>query len=125
MLPIPTKHVLPGLQRPLPEGLLLPFQHGRRWVALPQIIRLEGEGNYTNLFFTDGSALLVALSLKRLADRLPAGAFLRPHRKHLINRQYIEAVHKARFVVELTNGDTLEVSRRRITDFLHDYRRLT
>ncbi|MCY7358484.1 MAG: LytTR family transcriptional regulator, partial [Rudanella sp.] len=92
------------------------------WVALLQILRLEGDCNYTHCFFTDGTQLLVALSLKRLADRLPAGSFIRSHRKHLINRQYIGAVHAIEYAVTLTNGDRIAIARRRMTDFLQTYR---
>ncbi len=103
--------------QPLPEALLLPFQSGRRWVNIQHIIRLEGDGNYTTLFFTDGSHLMVALTLKRLLKRVPAGVFLRPHRKHLVNRSFIVGVHTNTFTIDLSNGDHVVIARRRATAF--------
>jgi len=79
--------------------------------------------NYTRCLFIDGSELLVALCLKRLATRLPAGTFMRAHRKHLINRDHIEAVCPAQLRVALSNGDAVKVSRRRVNAFVADYRR--
>jgi DNA-binding LytR/AlgR family response regulator len=95
-------------------ALRLPFQEGGRWVSFDQIVRLEGVGNYTSCVFAGGSALLVALTLRRLADRIPAGAFVRPHRKHLVNRAFIVRIRRDDPVVQLTNGERLEIARRRI-----------
>ncbi len=117
VLPPPARPTLP-----LREGLLLPFRPTRRWVVLSQILRLEGESNYTICHFTDGTQLLVALSLKRLAERLPIGAFMRPHRKHLINRQYICDVQAREYKIMLTNGDRIAIARRRVVGFLQEYK---
>ncbi len=105
----------------LEAGLLLPFNDGRRWISLSQIIRLEGVGNYTNVYFLDGSSLLVALSLKVLASRLPADLFMRPHRKHLLNRHCIKAVSAAQLLVVLTTGEQVPLARRRVGVFRRDW----
>jgi two-component system, LytTR family, response regulator len=97
-------------------ALCLPFQAGQRWVDFGNIVRLEGIGNYTNCVFADGSQLLVALTLKRLQARIPAGLFLRSHRKHLINRTHVTTVHRPTSAVLLANGERLAISRRRLDD---------
>ena len=94
-------------------ALLLPFRGSRRWVALSEIVRLEGIGNYTTCVFADGSRLLVALTIKRLNDRMPPGAFLRLHRKHLVNRGYVATNQPDEYWLRLTNGDTVAIARRR------------
>ncbi len=94
-------------------ALLLPFRGCRRWVAFSQIVRLEGIGNYTTCVFADGSRLLVALTIKRLHDRMPPGAFLRLHRKHLVNRVYVAVSQPDEYWLRLTNGDRVAVARRR------------
>ncbi len=104
------------------SGLLLPFDKERRWIALTQIVRLEGEGNYTTCIFADGSQLVVALTLKRLANRLPDGQFLRSHRKHLINRAFIEAVQRHTATIQLANGDCVSIARRRANGLFHAFR---
>lgn len=95
------------------EALLLPFRGSRRWVAFSQIVRLEGIGNYTTCVFADGTRLLVALTIKRLNDRIPPGAFLRLHRKHLVNRGYVAASQPDEYWLRLTNGDMVAIARRR------------
>lgn len=104
------------------EGLWLPFPKGRRWVPLAGIVLLEGIGNYTQLHFRDGSRLLVALTLKALTERLPKGAFARPHRKYLLNWQYIRLAHRHESEVILANGERFPIARRRMTSFLREYK---
>ncbi len=103
-------------------GLYLPFLKGRRWVPLARIVRLEGIGNYTRVFFTDGTDLLVALTLKVLEDRLPAETMIRPHRKHLLNWQYVRAVHPILQEVMLYNGERFSLARRRVSEVSQAYR---
>jgi hypothetical protein len=45
---------------------------------------LESNQNYTYCHFSDGSSLLVALTLKVLLSRLPTDALIRVHRKHFL-----------------------------------------
>ena len=103
-----------------PTALLLPFEKGRRWVNLGEIIRLEGIGNYTSCIFADGTTLLVALTIRRLQDRIPNGLFVRPHKKHLLNRAYVAGVHPNTFAVSLTNGERVDMARRRVGEFKRD-----
>lgn len=94
-----------------PDGLLLPFPHGRCFVPTAQIVALHAERNYTCLHFCDGRTLLYSRTLGDLLALLPAKAFARIHRSHAINRQYIRTVMKSRIV--LTDGSAWAVSRRR------------
>lgn len=119
-----SKTSLFPLANSLKTSLILPFSQGRRWVPLSEILRLEGVGNYTNVYFMDGSQLLVALSLKVFIDRVPAGSLIRAHRKHLLNTQYIDAVSAAQSLVILTNGERLPLARRRMAGFRKEWRGL-
>lgn len=94
-----------------PDGLLLPFPHGRCFVPAAQIVALHAERNYTCLHFRDGRTLLYSRTLGDLLALLPAQAFARIHRSHAVNRQYISTVTKSQIV--LTDGSTWVVSRRR------------
>lgn len=105
-----------------PDALLLPFHTGRRWVSLQQIVRLEGEGNYTQFFFADGSRLVVALTLKRLLARLPTGQFVRLHRKHVVNWAFIAGIRQRNHVVVLFTGDEISIARRRLPSLMKEVR---
>lgn len=99
--------------------LTLPFWGCRKPMPMHRIVRLEGEGNYTHFYFNDGSRLIVSLTLKRIESRLPANVFARSHKKNLINLLYLKEISPNRqpFTVGLSNGDFVEVSRRKATQF--------
>jgi two-component system LytT family response regulator len=55
-----------------------------------QIIRLEAQSNYTCIYFTDRPPVIMARVLKLYDKMLKPHGFLRIHRTHLINTQYVE-----------------------------------
>jgi two-component system, LytTR family, response regulator len=95
-------------------GLILPFPKGRRVVSPTSIVRLEGDGNYTTFWFADGTYLFVAVTLKRFESRLSNEQFVRVHRKHLVNRAYVEAIDMSLQRLTLTTGEEIEIARRRV-----------
>jgi len=102
----------------LPD-MMLPFWGHRRKVPVHRIVRLEGEGNYTLLHFSDGSRLMVSITLKKLEERLSPSMFVRPHKKNIINLLYLQEIQPNKsMMIRLTNGDEVEVSRRKAAHFL-------
>ncbi|WP_246168873.1 LytR/AlgR family response regulator transcription factor [Rudanella paleaurantiibacter] len=99
--------------------LTLPFWGYRKPMPIHRIVRLEGEGNYTHFYFNDGTKLIVSLTLKRIESRLPANVFARSHKKNLINLLYLREIRPKRhpYMVGLSNGDYVEVSRRKAAQF--------
>ncbi|GAB3777863.1 hypothetical protein GCM10028818_25740 [Spirosoma horti] len=85
-----------------------------------RIVRLEGEGNYTLFHFSDGSQLIVSLTLKKMESRLSPKVFARLHKKNIINLLYLDSVYPSQqqLSVSLINGDRVEVSRRKASRFI-------
>ena len=79
------------------------------------IIRIEAKSNYCKIHFTNGVATLVLSKVLHLVQaNLPADMFVRVHRSHLINRQYIKQVSGTHVkIAELTNGEYIAFSRRK------------
>lgn len=104
--------------------LTLPFVGCRRKTPMHRIVRLEGEGNYTLFHFSDGSRLMVSLTLKKLEGRLSPRVFVRPHKKNIINMLYVKAIHpyNQQLSVSLINGDRVDVSRRKASRFIKQVR---
>lgn len=100
--------------------LLLPFWGYRKRMPMHRIVRLEGEGNYTLFHFSDGSQLMVSLTLKKMESRLSPKVFARLHKKNIINLLYLNGIHPDRqqLSVSLLNGDRVEVSRRKASRFM-------
>lgn len=107
------------------QGLRLPYPSKRLWISFDRIVRLEGQVNYTLVYLSDGSQVLVALTLKRLVARLPAPAFVRLHRKHIINRQYVVAFQPNHQQVCLEAGETIGISRRFLAGVREQFRQFS
>ncbi|WP_375444261.1 LytR/AlgR family response regulator transcription factor [uncultured Fibrella sp.] len=101
------------------SDLTLPFWGYRKAMPMHKIVRLEGEGNYTMFHFSDGTRLMVSLTLKKMASRLAPDVFARPHKKNIVNLMYLDEAHPSRnqLTVQLTNGDRIDVSRRKASIF--------
>jgi two-component system LytT family response regulator len=56
---------------------------------LEDILRLEASGNYTQVFFTNGSKLLLTKTLKEFSQMLENSGFLRVHQSHIVNFSHI------------------------------------
>ena len=100
--------------------VVLPFIGHRRRISMHNIIRLEGDGNYTTFFFRDGTKLMVSLTLKKLESRLSPTVFARSHKKNIVNLLYLQEVcpDQQPFVMSLANGDRVDISRRKATAFM-------
>ncbi|HZH64869.1 MAG TPA: LytTR family DNA-binding domain-containing protein [Flavisolibacter sp.] len=95
--------------------LLLPTDRGTKIILVNTLIRVEAISNYSKLYFSNGSTLVVARVLRRFEVSLMAGHFLRIHRSHLVNKLWLRSLdYNDGCRVSLQNGDVLPVSRRRV-----------
>jgi two-component system, LytTR family, response regulator len=82
-------------------------------VAVRDITRLEANDDYTSVH-TKGRTYLVYLSLQDFERRLDPTRYVRVHRSHIVNLDHVAQFTPAdggRFVLELTDGTKLPVSR--------------
>jgi two-component system LytT family response regulator len=86
-------------------------------VSLPvtRIMWCEGDSNYTHLHLSDKSKITASKTLKDFEDMLPEKAFLRVHKSHLVNIDYVHSLTGDGHVV-LHDNVRLEVARRRLKD---------
>lgn len=99
--------------------LALPTQEGLVFIIVNDIIRCEAEGNYTSIFFKDGTRLLTTRKIKGFQELLSEHDFFRIHRSHLVNLNCIEKYYKGDGgYVLMIDGSTIDVARRKKEDFL-------
>ena len=77
-----------------------------------EIIRCEGESNYTKFFLENGSTLMVSHTLKDYESILSDYGFSRVHKSHLVNMKYVSRMDRDGFIW-LSNQQSVPVSRRR------------
>lgn len=92
--------------------LALPGTSTIKYVGLDEIIRLQADRNYTRLFFTNGKHFLAAKTLKEYEEILSSSSFIRVHRMHLVNYNFIKEYEREGTLV-LKDGSSIEVSRRK------------
>ncbi|NOT38105.1 MAG: response regulator transcription factor, partial [Saprospiraceae bacterium] len=99
--------------------IALPSMESLEFVYIKEIVRIEGNGNYSNVIHKDGHKTLVTKMLKDFEEMLTPYHFIRIHNSHIINSQYIKKyIRSDGGQIEMENGDILDVSRRMKTDFL-------
>jgi two-component system LytT family response regulator len=104
---------------PFSKKIALSTFRGLIFVPLENIIRCEAKDNYSKVYITDGSSQVVSKTLKEFEYLLEDMNFFRVHYSHLINLQHVQKyVHGNGGYVLMSDGSSIEVSRRRKPEFL-------
>ena len=69
--------------------LTIPTVNGALFVAVDELIRCEGERNYTCFYLTGNRKHLSAKTIKEYEEILSNHDFIRIHKSHLVNRSFI------------------------------------
>jgi two-component system, LytTR family, response regulator len=106
-----TKILLENLKvKPEQQQIILPTLQGFDVIKTATIIKLQANGNFTDLYFTDGSSKMICKFLKHFDDLLDA-PFIRVHRSFIVNVNFIKSYSKsAGGYITLTDGSEIEVS---------------
>lgn len=108
------KELVYNISQPQNPRIGLPIGDRIEFTEVDKIIRCQGEGNYTHIYFEKNKHLLVAKTLVEFEDLLQDYFFLRVHKTHLINMKHVVAYLKNDGgILQLTNGDSISISRRR------------
>lgn len=104
---------------PAGKKLVLSSTQGALLADLNDIIRLESSNNYCTVYFINRPKLVVAKTLKVFDDQLHNDGFFRVHQSHLINMRFAQTYENGEpSYVVLSNGEKIEIARRRKSDFL-------
>jgi two-component system, LytTR family, response regulator len=98
--------------------LALPTLQGTFFYKPEEIIRLEGESNYTKFFFANRSTLLTSHTMRHYEEILENHGFIRVHKSHLVNKAYV-INYNADGLLTLSDKSKVEISRRRKEEVLN------
>lgn len=98
---------------------------GVHFVRLRDIVRLEAEDNYTHFILKTNNKITASKTIKAYEDTLLRLNFVRVHKKHIVNMNYMKTYIKGEggYLI-LENGETIEVSRRKKASLMDSVRRL-
>lgn len=97
--------------------LALPTIQGTFFYKPDEIIRLEGESNYTKFFFTNKTSLLTSRTMRDYEEILENHGFIRVHKSHLVNKAYVTN-YNPDGLLTLADNSKVEISRRRKEEVL-------
>ncbi len=90
--------------------LSVPLTEGIKFIRVDKIVRLEGSAGYTRIVCENGNDFISSYSLGKFHEMLPEDHFVKTHRSHIVNLDYVETyLHKG--FLELTNGDQIPLTR--------------
>lgn len=101
------------------SNLLLPCNDGYLFVKIDEIVYCEADGNYTIVHVKGGGKHVISRTLKEYDHTLSGQGFFRIHNAYLINMNEVTQYTRGDVGhVVMSNGVTLDVSRRRKEEFL-------
>jgi len=102
------------------QTIALPEINGFTIVKVNEIVRCEGERNYSRVFFANGSSILVSRTLLDFDNLLVSHGFFRIHRSHLINLKKVNRYLKTDGgMVEMKDKTQLPISPKFKDEFLN------
>lgn len=106
------------------EKLGISAMDGVHFVRLGDIVRLEAADNYTHFLLKNGVRITASRTIKAYEDTLNAFNFVRVHKKHIVNMNFMKTYIKGEggYLV-MDNGDNIEVSRRKKSNLMEAVRR--
>ncbi|MDX2172268.1 MAG: LytTR family DNA-binding domain-containing protein [Bacteroidota bacterium] len=98
--------------------IALPVSEGLLFVDTADIVYLEADGAYTEVWLRNGSKIVVSKKIKFFEDVLDKRPnFFRSHRSYLVNINFIKKYNKSDNALTLDNGKTIVISRDRKAEF--------
>jgi two-component system, LytTR family, response regulator len=120
------KGINPGNSNPEISKLLVSHSEGTALLELSDIIRFEGDNNYTTIHINGKKQLIVAKTLKDFEKSIPEDSFFRIHKSDIVNLRFVSeySSHDGGFL-KLKTGERIEISRRRFQDFTDSIKKFT
>lgn len=98
--------------------IALPVSEGLVFVELKEIILLEADGSYTNLWLRNGTRMVVSKKLKFFEDLLEnRELFYRPHRSFIIHLNAVQKYLKGEGTIILDGNKIVSISRDKKAEF--------
>ena len=121
--PQPFKE-LENLMNNMRNGILtpriaIPMNGSVEFVPVSNILRCVGESSYTTFHLKGGSKMVISRTLKEYEDLLGEHNFLRVHKSHLVNLNYVKSfIKSADAHLVMDDGSTVSVSNLKKQDVL-------
>ena len=93
------------------QKIVLPVMDGFEVIQVKDIIHCQANDNFTNFYLTDNSSRMICRTLKFYESLLQDFEFMRVHKSHLVNLQYVQKYKKGKGgQLTMTDGTVIDVS---------------
>ena len=97
-------------KKPEKQQVILPTLEGFEVIKAEEIVRLQGNGNFTDVYLENGQKKMICRFLKHFSEIL-SHPFLRIHKSHIVNINFIRSYQKGNGgCVTLMDGSEIDVS---------------
>jgi two-component system LytT family response regulator len=105
------------------QKIVLPLIDGFEVIRVNEVIRCEANDNFTVFHLTNGKKMMICRTLKHYEEILTNYDFIRAHKSHLINFQYIRQYKKGKggYVI-MNDGAEVEISPNRKQELMERFR---
>lgn len=101
------------------KKIALPTADQLIYTPVSEIIRCEGDSNYTHIYLTNGEHILVTRTLKEYDELLSEYDFIRTHQSHLINIHLVKKyIRRDGGVLVMSDDHRVAISRSRKDEVL-------
>jgi two-component system, LytTR family, response regulator len=95
------------------------------FVEINEIVRCEAASNYTVVVTKSNKKLVVTRTLKQFEDILGSYGFVRVHRSHLVNLDFVAKLNRLEGTqIEMIDGTLVDISPSHRVNFLNKYLKL-
>ena len=106
--------------------LTLPYGQGFKMIDVDEIIYIEADSNYSVVHLINQEKITVSKVLREFEELLPNDQFARIHKSSIINLNHLKEYNsKNGLQVFLKNGESINISRRRASDFFEKIKLFT
>ena len=83
-------------------------------IKFGDIVHMDGKGSYTFVFTTDGKKIISSKTLKDYENVLPKSQFIRAHKSHIVNIEFVSKYLRTKYgVLVLEDGTEIPISANR------------
>lgn len=101
------------------KKIVIPSSKGFDVIAIEDIIKLEGDRNYTDFITKDKTKISASRTIGEYETLLNEYGFFRIHQSTIVNLRYVKGYVKGDGgLVEMTSGEHLQLSRNRKGEFM-------
>ena len=101
-----------------PKKIAIHTSDGLEFINTADIIRIEADGSYSNIFLLNNKKIFSSKNLKEFQNILNKEAFFRAHHSHLINLLHVKRFLRNDGMVEMKDGSKVSISRRNKDEFI-------